>query len=109
MKRNVLTLVVALMASLTMSAQYVYNSNYDVWFEGTSTETYTRKIMWAEEDYQDLWNGCYVRLTNGTVYVKNGSSTVLYGDQVGLLYNGCYKVKQGSTWYLFDENGQKIL
>ena len=50
MKRNVLTLVVALMASLTMNAQYVYNSNYDVWFEGTSTETYTRKIMWAEED-----------------------------------------------------------
>lgn len=108
MKRNVLTLVVALMASLTMNAQYVYNSNYDVWFEGTSTETYTRKITWAEEDYQDLWNGCYVRLINGKVYVKNGSSTVLYGDQVGLLYNGCYKVKQGSTWYLFDENGQKV-
>lgn len=108
MKRNVLTLVVALMASLTMNAQYVYNSNYDVWFEGTSTETYTRKIMWAEEDYQDLWNGCYVRLINGKVYVKNGSSTVLYGDQVGLLYNGCYKVKQGTTWYLFDENGQKV-
>lgn len=108
MKRNVLTLVVALMASLTMNAQYVYNSNYDVWFEGTSTETYTRKITWAEEDYQDLWNGCYVRLINGKVYVKNGSSTVLYGDQVGLLYNGCYKVKQGSTWYVFDENGQKV-
>lgn len=108
MKRNVLILVVALMASLTMNAQYVYNSNYDVWFEGTSTETYTRKITWAEEDYQDLWNGCYVRLINGKVYVKNGSSTVLYGDQVGLLYNGCYKVKQGSTWYVFDENGQKV-
>ena len=91
-----------------MNAQYVYNSNYDVWFEGTSTETYTRKIMWAEEDYQDLWNGCYVRLINGKVYVKNGSSTVLYGDQVGLLYNGCYKVKQGSMWYVFDENGQKV-
>lgn len=30
MKRNVLILVVALMASLTMNAQYVYNSNYDV-------------------------------------------------------------------------------
>ena len=107
MKRFYLFLV-SLITSVTMSAQYVYNSNYDVWFEGTSSEMTTRKIVWCEEDYQDLWNGCYVRLTNGRVYVKEGSSTVVYGDQVGLLYNGCYKVKYGNTWYLYDADGDKV-
>jgi len=91
-----------------MSAQYAYNSNYTVWFEGTDSEMATRKTVWCEEDYQDLWNGCYVRLTNGKVYVKNGHSTVVYGDEIGLMYNGCYTVKYGSTWYLYDEDGDKV-
>lgn len=108
MKKYLLTLAVGLITSLTMSAQYVYNSNYDVWFEGTDNEMATRKAVWCTEDYQDLWNGYYVRLTNGRVYVKNGSSTVLYGDEVALLYNGCYKVKQGNLWYLYDANGDKV-
>ena len=99
---------VGLLVCMTMSAQYVYNSNYDVWFEGTNSEMTTRKAVWCTEDYQDLWNGCYVKLTNGKVYVKDGSSTVLYGDEVALLYNGCYKAKQGNMWYLFDSEGDKV-
>lgn len=108
MKTRFYTFILALTACLTMQAQYAYNSNYRVWFEGTDSEMATRKTVWCEEDYQDLWNGCYVRLTNGRIYVKDGSSTVVYGDEIGLLYNGCYTVKYGNTWYLYDEDGDKV-
>ena len=108
MKRNLLVVLVAFMACMTMQAQYVYNNNYNVWFEDTDSEIYTRKTVWCNEDYQDLWNGCYVRLTNGKVYVKDGSSTVVYGEEIGLLYNGYYKVKNGNMWYLYNPNGEKV-
>ena len=108
MKRFGFLVGMVMMVCTGMQAQYAYNSNYDVWFEGTDNEMTTRKIVWCEEDYQDLWNGCYVRLTNNRIYVKDGSSTVVYGDQIGLLYNGCYKVKNGNTWYLYDRNGDKV-
>ena len=108
MRRNVLTLLVALMAAMTMQAQYVVSDKYNLWFEGTDAEMTTRKTVWCEEDYQDLWNGNYVRLTNGKVYVKEGSHTVLYGDEIGLMYNGYYSVRNGSTWYLYDADGDKV-
>ena len=108
MKKCLLTWMMVLMASLTMQAQYVVSDKYNLWFEGTDNEVTTRKTVWCEEDYQDLWNGCYVRLTNGRVYVKNGSSTVVYGDEIGLMYNGYYSVRSGRTWYLYDADGYKV-
>ena len=108
MKKRLYLLSVALVACMAMSAQYVYNSNYTVWFEGTDSEMATRKTVWCEEDYQDLWNGMYVRIPDRRIYVKNGSSTVVYGDEIGLLYNGYYTVRQGSTWYLFDPDGERV-
>ena len=108
MKTRLYTFVLALMTCATMSAQYAYNDHYNVWFEGTDSEMATRKTVWCTENYQDLWNGNYVRITNGRVYVKDGSSTVVYGDEIGLLYNGCYKVRNGNTWYLYDADGDKV-
>ena len=108
MKTRFYTFILALTACLTMQAQYAYNSNYTVWFEGTDSEMATRKTVWCTENYQDLRNGTNVRITNGRVYVKDGSSTVVYGDEIGLLYNGCYKVRNGNTWYLYDADGDKV-
>jgi len=100
--------LVALMASVAMHAQCAYNGNYDVWFEGTSSEMATRKTVWCTDNFQDLWNGCYVKFTNGKTYVYDGSSYVVYGDEIALLYNGYYKVKFNDTWYLYDPQGNKI-
>ena len=109
MKRFFLIVCVTMTACLGLQAQYAYNSNYTVWFEGTEDEMATRKTVWCEDNYQDLWNGCHVRISNGgRVYVKDGSSTVVYGDEIGLLYNGCYIAKQGATWYLFDAEGDRV-
>ena len=96
------------MACMTMQAQYAVSDRYNLWFEGTDNEVTTRKTVWCEEDYQDLWNGCYVKIVNGRVYVKNGSSTVVYGDEIGLMYNGYYTVKKGKTWYLYDADGDIV-
>lgn len=109
MKRFFHIVLVAMTTSMGLQAQYAYNSNYSVWFEGTDSEMALRKTVWCEENYQNLWNGCYVHISNGgRVYVKDGSSTVVYGDEIGLLYNGCYIAKQGSTWYLFDADGNRV-
>jgi hypothetical protein len=43
MKPKLLTLCFALMASLTMQAQYVVSDKYDLWFEDTDYEMTTRK------------------------------------------------------------------
>lgn len=108
MRRYLYAIFVALTASLSMQAQYVVSDKYNLWFEDSGHELTTRKIQWCTEDYQDLWNGYHVRIYNGRVYVKSGSSTVVYGDEIGLLYNGCYEVRQGSTWYLFDADGERV-
>ena len=75
-KHYLLALFVALTASLTMSAQYVVSDKYNLWFEDSGHEVTTRKLVWCTEDYQDLWNGCHVRLYNGRIHIKNGNSTV---------------------------------
>ena len=61
MKRNLLALFVALITSLTMSAQYVVSDKYRLWFEDSGHEVTTRKAVWCTEDYQDLWNSYHVR------------------------------------------------
>ena len=38
MRSKLLTLCFALMASLTMSAQYVVSDKYDLWFEDTNND-----------------------------------------------------------------------
>ena len=100
--------IVALMACLAMQAQYVVSDKYDLWFEDTGHETTTRKSVPCTDNYQDLWNGCYVKTSGHTVYIYRGGYSILYGDQINLLYNGYYRVRRGNTWYLADENGNLV-
>ena len=100
--------LLALIASITIQAQYVVSDKYNLWFEDSGNEVTTRKAVWCEENYQDLWNGCYVKLSGRTVYICEGSSSILYGDEINLLYNGYYRVKRSGTWYLADPNGELV-
>ena len=108
MKIRLLTLCFALMASLTMSAQYVVSDKYDLWFEDTNNEMTTRKPEYCTEHYQDLRNGCQVRLSGRKVYIYRGGYSILYGDEINVLYNGYYRVRRGNTWYLADEEGDLV-
>ena len=107
MKRFYLFLL-ALTACMTTQAQYVVNDKYDLWFEDSGHEVTTRKSVFCTDNYQDLWNGCYVKKSGRTTYVYRGSSSILYGDEINLLYNGYYRVKRSGTWYLADENGDLV-
>ena len=108
MKRYLLALIVALTASLTMQAQYVVSDKYDLWFEDTDYEMTTRKPEYCTEHYQDLRNGCQVRLSGRKVYIYRNGYSILYGDEINLLYNGYYRVRRGNTWYLADEDGDLV-
>lgn len=108
MRTQLRTLLVALLASVSMQAQYVVSDKYDLWFEDSGYEVTTRKSVPCTENYQDLWNGCYVKLSGRTVYIYRNGSSILYGEEINLLYNGFYRVKRNGTWYLADEDGDLV-
>lgn len=106
--KRIYSFILALMAYLTMQAQYVVSDRYDLWFEDSGYEVTTRKSVACVDNYQDLWNGCYVRTSGRTIYVYRNGSSILYGDEINLLYNGYYRVRRSGTWYLADEDGDLV-
>lgn len=107
MKKILLAAVMMAYLAATQ-AQYVVSDNYNLHFENTGHEVTTRKSVACTDNYQDLWNGCYVRTSARTVYIYCNNSSILYGDEINLLYNGYYRVRRGETWYLADENGDLV-
>ena len=91
-----------------MNAQYVVSDKYTLWFEDSGNEVITRKPVWCEEDYQDLWNGATVRVNGRRFYIYRDGYSILYGDEIRLLYNGYYCVKRSGTWYLADPDGDLV-
>lgn len=108
MKTKYYALLIALLACTSMNAQYIVSDKYKLWFEDTDNEITTRKPEWCTEDYQDLRNGCYVRINSNRVYIYYNGSSFLYGDEINLLYNGYYRVKRNGTWYLADPDGDLV-
>ena len=106
--KRIYSFFLALMACMSMQAQYVVSDKYDLWFEDTGHEVTARKSVDCTDNYQDLWNGCYVKTSGRTVYIYRGGSSILYGDEINLLYNGYYRVRRGNTWYLADEDGDLV-
>ena len=107
--KRIIILLISLLAGTGLNAQYVVSDRYDLWFEDSGHEVTTRKSILCSEDYQDLWNGCYVRLIGRKIYIYNSSnSSVLYGDDINLIYNGYYRVKRSGTWYLADPEGDLV-
>jgi hypothetical protein len=106
--KRIYSFFLAMMACLSMQAQYVVSDKYDLWFEDTDHEVTTRKAEYCTEHYQDLRNGCQVRLSGRTVYIYRNGYSILYGDEINLLYNGYYRVRRGNTWYLADEDGDLV-
>lgn len=107
MKRILLSLT-TLLACTLLQAQYVVSDKYDLWFEDTDYEMTTRKPEFCTEDWQDLRNGCYVRVRSNRVYIYRDGSSILYGDEINVLYNGYYRVQRNGTWYLADPDGDLV-
>ena len=57
-------------------------------------------------EWQELWNGCLVRLLGDRVQIVNRrGDTVVSGDRVFLTSNGRYEVKNGGVWSVRDADG----
>lgn len=57
-------------------------------------------------EWQELWNGCHVRLLGDRVQVVSRSgNTIVSGDRVFLTSNGRYEVKNGGVWSVRDADG----
>ena len=97
--KRIYSFLVALMACTSMQAQYVVSDKYDLWFEDTGHEVTTRKSVRCTDNYQDLWNGCFL-IKQGTYWYavdRDGDKLDgVYGDQVILLNNGRWKCIRGS-------------
>lgn len=109
MKRTLSLITFLFAMTVTLSGQYVVSDKYDLWFEDSGDEVTTRKPEYCTEDYQDLRNGCMVRIRNNRVYIYDDKGyTLLYGDEINLLYNGYYRVKRSGTWYLMNPDGDSV-
>ncbi|MBP5636617.1 MAG: hypothetical protein J6X25_03760 [Bacteroidales bacterium] len=106
--KRFLFFITAMICCTAMSAQYLVSDKYDLWFEDTGNEITTRKPVSCTDNYQDLWNGCYVRTIGRTIYIYNEGSSILYGDEINLLYNGYYRVRRSGNWYLADPDGDTV-
>jgi len=106
--KRFLIFIAALLSCTVMSAQYLVSDKYDLWFEDTGKEVITRKPVACTDNYQDLWNGCYVRISGRTTYIYDNGSSILYGEEINLLYNGYYRVKRSGTWYLANPDGDLV-
>ena len=59
-------------------------------------------------DWQELWNGCHVRLSLDRICIHEADGDrLLSGDEVTLLPSGRYKVRSGNIWRVFESNGDR--
>jgi len=49
-----------------------------------------------------------VRVIGRTTHIYDNGRSILYGDEINLLYNGYYRVRRGRTWYLADPEGKTV-
>ena len=69
-----------------------------------------RNAVHCNKDWQILWNGYHVRvLTIGKIAIcEKDGDRILQADEVYLLPNGYYKIRNGSFWYICEADGDRI-
>lgn len=61
-------------------------------------------------DWQQLWNGCHVRVTQfGVSILDRRDRRILRGDEIILLSSGDYKVRSGGFWRIHNERGDRLV
>ena len=68
-----------------------------------------RSDIRCNRDWQELWNGCHVRIKLDKIYIYDRyDNKVLSGEEVTLLRNGCYKVYNGAFWHVYAPHGERV-
>ena len=60
-------------------------------------------------DWQELWNGCHVRIKLDRIAIYNAQGDrLIWADEVSLLPSGLYKVRNGEFWYIYSSAGNRL-
>ena len=60
-------------------------------------------------DWQQLWNGCHVRVNQfGVSILDRRDKRILRGEEIILLASGDYKVRSGGFWRVYTEHGDRL-
>ena len=60
-------------------------------------------------DWQQLWNGCHVRVNQfGVSILDRRDRRILRGDEIILLASGDYKVRSGGFWRIYNKRGDRL-
>ena len=60
-------------------------------------------------DWQELWNGCHVRVNQFGVSIRDRrDNRIVRGDEVILLPSGDYLVRSGGFWRVYTEFGDRL-
>lgn len=69
-----------------------------------------RTTIRCDKEWQRLWNGCHVRvLSIGKIAIcEADGDRILQADEVFLLPNGYYQIRNGAFWYVCEADGDRI-
>jgi len=68
-----------------------------------------RETVFCRNDRQRLWNGYHVRVFVDRIWVCNAAGDrLLQGDEVILLPNGYYKVRNGAFWRVYTPRCESV-
>lgn len=60
-------------------------------------------------DWQQLWNGCHVRVNQfGVSILDRRDRRIIRGDEIILLASGDYKVRSGGFWRIYNKRGDRL-
>lgn len=107
MTNRIITALFALMLALASNAQTPYHEDGYSYYFDYDHRVVVRSTVVCDTEGQDLWNGDYVRLNGGWVYIYRGRDKVTYGDKVWLIHTGDYIVSRGGWEYLIGPDGDK--
>ena len=104
--KRLLFLMTFLCACISLQAQYSVAPGYRQWFDDEHAYV-MRQAVDCNEDGQDLWNGCYVRIQGDEVHVYGATRYgSIRGHKVWLFASGCWCVRRGGTEYLYSPEGE---
>ena len=68
-----------------------------------------RADVFCVRDWQELWNGCYVRVNQfGVSVLDRRDRRIVRGEEVILLPTGDYLVKSGHFWRVYTAYGDRL-
>lgn len=100
-----LLIIIGLALASLMQAQTYGEPGYEFLYD-YDHRVVIRSTVECKEEYQGLWNGDYVRLKSGHVYIYRNGQSLLLGDKVRLEHTGQYVVDRGGRLYLYDAQGR---